>query len=62
MLSLTTTSDLNRSENEKRWGNAGEGISVLTKVTITNILIFFLMIKESRGWGKERKIADYGAI
>ena len=62
MLSLTTTSDLNRSENEKRWGNAGEEISVLTKVPITNILIFFFNDQRIKRMGEERKIADYGAI
>lgn len=61
MLSLTTTSDLNRSENEKRWENADEWISILTKVPITNILIFF-NDQRIKTMGKEIKIAYYWAI
>lgn len=61
MLSLTTTSDLNRSENEKRWENVEKWISILTKVPITNILIFF-NDQRIKMMGKEIKIAYYWAI
>lgn len=62
MLSFTTTSVLNRAENERGRGSMQTWISILTEVPMTQILIYFLNDQRIKMMGNGIKIGHYWAI
>lgn len=62
MLSLTTTSDLNRAGNVGGWGSSETWISILTEAPMTQTLIYFLNDQRIKMMGNGIKIGHYWAI